>query len=298
MPPAEIRRSHSAIAVIVVLILAAVLSSCGKKSNAGSTGSNTSAAKVNGSASPWRTSTADPSESNKGATTTAPSSAKSPPTSQGTRAGGSKGGANQQPNAPIRCGIRVAPAPPNGKRPQQVVFPPPGTDHEWPNTKFPLRACATSGLLVTYELVGQNTNCTLSASGSKTYIIAKTVSASCTVAARQDGDSNWAPAPGQERPFRVGTLKVKLEWADAGAKLGTKTTLQVRVISSSAFHGPTITAFSSPPCSVSTDRNYKGGSIPVTVSTTATSGTCDVTVRLNGQSITANKLTGPFKIGQ
>ncbi|MGW2826645.1 hypothetical protein ACWC24_37565 [Streptomyces sp. NPDC001443] len=114
------------------------------------------------------------------------------------------------------------------------MFPSPGTDHTYPDTRAPLRACATSGLPVSYAYEPQE-NC--HTEGGQ--VVLNGTTGSCTVIASQPGDSAWAPARAVRREFRVGPQWVTASWADPPVRLSYPgvTVVRVRIAGSQPFNG-------------------------------------------------------------
>ncbi|WP_329477745.1 hypothetical protein OG555_36965 [Kribbella sp. NBC_01484] len=104
------------------------------------------------------------------------------------------------------CGTPPSGQSPDGKLPQRIVFPSPG-NHQWPDTKVTLRACATSGLKVVYQLHGE-------ASGGGCYVVDPTSTTlqfqgpvgSCAITATQPGNSTYAPAASVTNTWKVSPL--------------------------------------------------------------------------------------------
>lgn len=151
---------------------------------------------------------------------------------------GQRPGPGQQPAAPggqgNPCGKPPAGTAADGRAQQRIVFTPPGT-HQWPDVDLTLRACATSGLPVRFQLQngGRGGGCWAAAlSGATTR--ASTVPLTCEITATQDGNTAFAPAQPVVQTWMVNKLAVKIGWLGSADTLvysaaGHVATLQVRV---------------------------------------------------------------------
>ncbi|MFI9454711.1 hypothetical protein [Amycolatopsis sp. NPDC052450] len=139
------------------------------------------------------------------------------------------------PGAPANpCGTPPAGRTQDGRAHQRIVFPALGT-HQWPDAEVTMRACATSGLPVAYQLQngGRGDGCWTSALTNGT-VRASVVPLTCEVTATQAGNAAFAPAQPVVVTWTVNKLAVKIGWLGSADTLvyspsNPVVTLQARV---------------------------------------------------------------------
>lgn len=152
------------------------------------------------------------------------------------------------PSGPVNaCGVPPAGKALDGRSLQRIYFPDPGS-HQWPDSEMTLRACATSGLPVTYQLEngGRGGDCYVS-DPTATTVRAQGIPLSCEITAKQAGNAEFAPAEPATATWTVGKLAVTLGW------VGTDDSLVYLPSSPTAAVQLRVTAMHSiPPLQVST----------------------------------------------
>ncbi|MFC3452322.1 hypothetical protein [Amycolatopsis speibonae] len=228
------------------LLLIAALTSCGREPAAKdpdsppvpeiSTGSPSATASSGEIPVPGTSTAAGPGK--PGGTSAAP---PDQPPRPGTRPGQGPGsgpgpaGKSPAPGSPANpCGKPPAGPAEDGRAQQRIVFPALGT-HQWPDVEVTMRACATSGLPVAYQLQngGRGGSCWASALTGVT-TRAQSVPLTCEVTATQAGNAAFAPAQPVVLTWMVNKLAVKIGWLGSADTLvyspgNPGATLQVRV---------------------------------------------------------------------
>jgi hypothetical protein len=109
---------------------------------------------------------------------------------------------SHQPNCPAQASGLVG-----TRRAQAVWFAAPGAQHVYPDARVVLHGCASSGLPVSFALVGDNQNCVLSGN-----VLTAQPAASCFVQASQAGNASYAPATAARQPYRLASQPVAVTW--------------------------------------------------------------------------------------
>ncbi|MGV9360125.1 hypothetical protein [Amycolatopsis sp. NPDC003731] len=132
------------------------------------------------------------------------------------------------------CGTPPTGRAPDGRAQQRIVFPPPGA-HQWPDTQVTMRACATSGLPVTYQFQdgGRERSCRVSDPVGTTFR-SQGVPITCQVTATQAGNAAFAPAAPVTAPWAVNKLVITYGVVGSTGTLtysaaNPKVTIQVRL---------------------------------------------------------------------
>lgn len=271
-------------------LLGSILLAAAGCGGAESTSASSAAATTGSAQAPSSTASARPTTGAWPSTTTSISGRLTPTSGTPAATGNPKPSAKGSPKK--ACG----PEPKgriDGKAAQAIVFPPPGTHHEWPNGTVILRACATSGLPVTYdveqELVGGERRCKLARQGGQWRIVGIRPVASCSVVAKQGGDDRYAEAAPVRRGFRMGRQVVRVNWEKTpkSGTPGSTVTAVVNLSSAAAFTGyfqlsATGSCNEPPPLSVSGSKSYE---VPFAVQLHQEVGSCTLAVGFLSDSI-------------
>ncbi len=177
----------------------------------------------------------------------------------------------------------------SGKRRQTIHFPQLG-ERRFPEVAVALRACATSGLPVSYELAGQNTGCQLQQRNGVWHVFVSNAGQSCTVRALQGGDDEYEQAEPVDRPFRVAFQIVALRWGRhaTSAPPNSSVRIPVRVTSRDPLAATIMIEVDRGPCSRPETQFVKESTaydLVFVVGTGATAGECTLSVSAQSSNI-------------
>lgn len=277
----------------------------GSSSSSGSSGPATSTTPANSTAAqsgPFLSTTSSPtgtaiSSSIAGVATSRPFT---PP-----RSSGSRGTPAPRPTSSGRVGPPVnpncpasVPAQTGGRWQQSIYFPAPGS-HSYPDSHVVLRACASSGLPISYALAS-NTNCLLT--GADLDVVS--APADCTVVATQAGNASWAPAGAVSRGFHVSNQYVDGSWGGAApsvpiSRQAGSFVVQVILSSTSSFQvGDVAVASDNEAVCQSADAGTVTANGSATLSLTITlggpTGSCTLTMQVTGSALSVvNRVQPP-----
>lgn len=211
--------------------------------------------------------------------------------------GPGQAGTSAGPGAPANaCGTPPDGRAPDGRAQQRIVFPALGS-HQWPDTQVTMRACATSGLPVTYQFQngGRGGPCWVSDPAATT-VSSQGVPMSCQVTATQAGNAAFSPAAPVVVSWVVNKLVVTYGVIGSASTLtysaaNPNVTIQVRLMAIHDIPRLSMSTQATGACSTSAGSTSIGGAggrditVNVEMALTAQGGYCDIRISVQSNQL-------------